>query len=65
MIKFTPVMYQVEESSIYIEQIKPEVYVVKEGHRYLNGHDEWISSPTLFSLANAKQVVEDYFEERN
>ena len=65
MIKFTPTVYQVEESSIYIEQIKPEVYVVKEGHRYLNDHEEWTNSPTPFSLASAKQVVEDYFEERN
>lgn len=62
MLKFNPVLYQVEESSIFIEQIRPGVFVVKEEDRYLNDHNEWKNTPTTFSLESAKKVVEDYFE---
>lgn len=62
MLKLTPTTYQVEESSIVIEQIKPEVFVVREDSKYLNDFNEWTESPTPFSLDSAKKVVEEYFE---
>lgn len=65
MLTLTPVLYRVEESSIMIEQIKPEVYVVREDSLYLDGFNEWKSTPSPFSLDAAKKAVEDYFEGLN
>jgi hypothetical protein len=62
MLNIIPVSYQIEESSIFIEKIKPEVYVVREDDRYLNDHNEWTKTPTPFSFESAKQVVENYFD---
>ncbi len=63
MIKLTPTVFQVEESSIIIEQTKPNVFVVREDFRYLNDSLEWSESPTTFNFEGAKKVVEDYFSE--